>query len=510
MTLHTDEKNELAPLNIIRNETAISRYPLHKLSKGPESLAIEITRVNELGEVSFKWDVSYNNKYGQPGRLAYKIDSLIINRRIEEAPRPVPKNIRLGSLREIASELGLGGDTSLVKKALYQNASAFITAKIKYKTKENRERSAEFGKTRYGVLFAGEELEDGTIADAVYLELNDWYRDIINTAVTRPLDYDYLRDLPPTAQRLYELLSFRVFSALKNGRQQARYLYSDFCAFAPQTRYFDYNQVKKQMHKVHIPHKKAGYIVKAEFEPTVDGKGNPDWLMVYTPGPKAKREFRAFVPQKALPEGEETGLIIINPVKTERKKTRKPESKKVVEEKEISERGRELLLALLAFKIEESKARELIEKCPERVEQELEAWPHREKGSVKDPASWLIRAIERGNYSQPPKVEAKRQQKAAAKKQKSREETRQRLVGEYREYLRHELQDIKANYPDGYKVFSDQFEDYWKSVCRDLGEDKREMMSIHYLEKFAGDYPEAEISTFEQWAKKEHPEAFTD
>jgi hypothetical protein len=195
----TDDNRELAPLNIIRNETAVSRYPLHKLSKGTENFTIEITRMNELGEVSFKWDVSYNNKYGQPGPLAYKIDTLVINRRIEEAERPVPKNIRLGSLREIASELGLGGDTSLVKKALYQNASAFITAKIRYVTKEKRERTAEFGKTRYGVLFAGEELADGTTADAVYIELNDWYRDIINTAKTRPLDYDYLRELPPTA-----------------------------------------------------------------------------------------------------------------------------------------------------------------------------------------------------------------------------------------------------------------------------------------------------------------------
>jgi hypothetical protein len=503
----TDDNRELAPLNIIRNETAVSRYPLHKLSKGTENFTIEITRMNELGEVSFKWDVSYNNKYGQPGPLAYKIDTLVINRRIEEAERPVPKNIRLGSLREIASELGLGGDTSLVKKALYQNASAFITAKIRYVTKEKRERTAEFGKTRYGVLFAGEELADGTTADAVYIELNDWYRDIINTAKTRPLDYDYLRELPPTAQRLYELLSFRVFAALKNGRDKARYLYSDFCAFAPQTRYFEYDKVKKQMYKVHAPHKNAGYIVKAELEPTTDDKGNPDWLMLYTPGPKAKREFSVAVQQKVLPGSDEEGMRAFIPKtkKTESKKTRKPENQQSTEKKAISAKEQELLTSLLSFKVEEGKARELVDRFPERVEQELEAWPHREKGSVKDPASWIIRAIERGNYSQPSKVEAKRQQKAAVKKQKSREETRKQLMSEYHIYLRQELQDLEANHTEWHEHFFQEFEQYWKLVCRDLSNDKRELMSLHFLEKYAEEHPDVQISLFDQWANKEYP-----
>ena len=43
----------------------------------------------------------------------------------------------------------------------------------------------------------------------------------------------YLRDLPPAAQRLYELLSFKMYGALRNKRLRVRYAYSEFCTHAP-------------------------------------------------------------------------------------------------------------------------------------------------------------------------------------------------------------------------------------------------------------------------------------
>src|SRR5215217_4681475 len=97
------EQTELIPLNLIRTETALSRYPIHRLAKKGK---IEIEIKNK--EAAFKWEVSYNSKYGQPGPLAYKVDTLIINRKIEEAERPLPLVIKLGSLRDIAKETGTG------------------------------------------------------------------------------------------------------------------------------------------------------------------------------------------------------------------------------------------------------------------------------------------------------------------------------------------------------------------------------------------------------------------
>ena len=72
-----------------------------------------------------------------------------------------------------------------------------------------------------------ERLPNGETADAVYLLLNDPYLDVLNHAPVRPLDYDYLKILTPTAQRFYEIISYRIFAALKYRHPHAKLLYSD-------------------------------------------------------------------------------------------------------------------------------------------------------------------------------------------------------------------------------------------------------------------------------------------
>src|SRR4051794_35493828 len=97
------QNEELLPLNTIRVETVLSRFPVHRLAKRG-NISIEINEQDQVGEVKTKWEVSYNSKYGHPGALAYKVDTLIVNRRLEEAPRPVPEIVKLGSLKEIGDE----------------------------------------------------------------------------------------------------------------------------------------------------------------------------------------------------------------------------------------------------------------------------------------------------------------------------------------------------------------------------------------------------------------------
>ena len=167
----------LAPLDVIRVETVLSRYPIHRLAKQGR-IAIELRETTEGGETTLQWEIGHHSKYGQPGPLAYKIDTLVVNRRIEEAGRPLPRLIRLGSLNEICRELGLvegGANATVVRRALLQNAFAAITARICYRTRDGAERRIEVGDTRYAVVFTGETLPDGRTADAVYLVLHDFY-----------------------------------------------------------------------------------------------------------------------------------------------------------------------------------------------------------------------------------------------------------------------------------------------------------------------------------------------
>ena len=158
MTGLQEATDDILPPNPIRVETGLSRYPVHRLAKHGE-IAIDIRERNESGEVTIRWEVSHNSKYGQSGPLAYKLDTLIINRRIEEASRPIPRIIRLGGFNDICRELDQsesGGNTNLLRKALHQNASSYITAKIHYRQHNGTERTLETGFTRYQVIFTGE------------------------------------------------------------------------------------------------------------------------------------------------------------------------------------------------------------------------------------------------------------------------------------------------------------------------------------------------------------------
>src|SRR5258708_35418887 len=107
-----DQLLELVPLAVIRTETELSKYPIHNLSK-KGSVNIHIIHNDAKGKADLIWKVSPNRDYGEPRALAYKIDTLVINRRIDEAGKPLPNLTRLGSLREIAQDLKLGSEPHL-------------------------------------------------------------------------------------------------------------------------------------------------------------------------------------------------------------------------------------------------------------------------------------------------------------------------------------------------------------------------------------------------------------
>jgi hypothetical protein len=388
----TAETQELFSVNPIRVETVLSRFPVHRISKRG-NIQIEINERGGAGELVTKWEVSHNTKYGQPGALAYKVDTLIVNRRIDEAPRPVPEIRKLGSLKEIGDELGLadsGKNRNDIRRALHQNAGAYITAKRAYKGADGVERTAEISDTRYGIVFTGEKFPDGSRADAVYLILHRAYREIINTAPIRPLDYDYLAGLSPGAQRFYELLSYQIYAALKNERPRAKLLYSFYCARAPQTRYLDYDHVKKQMYKLHAPHKKSGYISAVELRETRDVDGRPDWEMVYTPGRKARAEFRAFRRTTRTAGVSAPARPLARVTRPELPAAPQPEAAGG-----LSPEFEALVAELVRHKVSEDKARELVMRKPESVGLQLRAIPYLPEGQgKKNFAGRLVKAIE--------------------------------------------------------------------------------------------------------------------
>ncbi len=453
-----NEQPEIAPQNTIRIETALSRFPLHRLAKRG-NISIEISEKNEAGEIKTKWEVTHNSKYGQPGPLAYKVDTLIVNRRIDDARPAIPKLIKLGSITEITQELGLSHhDTGKIKKALLQNVGALITARINYKGNDGAERSFEAAFTRYSAIFTGEKFPDGTKADAVYLILNDVYLKVLNDAQTRPLDYDYLLELPPAPRRLYELLSFQMFAALVNERPRAKMLYSYYCTRAPQARYPDYEHVKKQMYKVHTPHLKSGYLAKVEFQEQRGESGELDWIMLYTPGRKAKAEFRAFnEPSRTLGKKRKRPEQLALPASTDPQ----PPPAQIVREAEAQDLD-PLVTKLIGFHIAEPTAKELVRDYRKSVELQLRALPYRNLNKIKDLAAWLIVAIKESHQLPEAITEAQAKEEEVRKAQAKREahEARQRdeeaRRAAYFDYLRARAGKIETEQPEAYRAFLDE------------------------------------------------------
>jgi len=505
------EETELARVVPIRTETTLTRYPVHKIAKRG-SVRIKQTKQNERGKTVTTWEVKHPS-----GPLGYKVDTLIINRRIDEMRTggEIRQLFKVGSLRDICEELGVtvsGKTANAIKEAIRENAGALITAKIEYRGNDGTEREFEFTTTRYTVIFTGEKLPNEKKADAVYIELHPRYHEMLKHSKTRPLDYEYLKALPPSAQRLYELLSFAMFGTLKHDRSNAQMLYSEFCQSAPLTRYHEWEQVKKQLYKIHQPHKQSGYIKAVEFEETRDERGSIDWVMKYTPGRKAKHEFRQFTTREGKRELEQRAQTPrLVPAPAEDEQTAAPP---------ISTEDAAIIAQLVAHNITEAKARELAMHRREATERELEAFPHRDRAKMKDPAAWLIKAIESGNYSQPAKAEEKRAKREAEKKaeenrriEEIRQNHRQRFLPKYLKHVREELARIEREHAEAFEQFNEFVKEEREKAERMKVSKLRveEIISFHadwffndaYWRKF-----QIPFTSFWEWDEKKNPTPF--
>ncbi len=535
-----NNKDDENALTVLRTETALSRFPLHLLTSSQD---IQIELQNQSGAVY--WSVSYNSKFGPPGQLAYKIDTLLVNRRIEEAGRAIPEIIRLGTLPEISKELGFRTHNwKALRQALFQNASAFINAKITYHGAEGGEKWLEAGFTRYQVILAGETLPSGVKADAVFIVLNSVYREVLNNAVFRPLDYDYMKTLPPIAQRFYEIISYQIYAALKHKNPRARLLYSDYCAYSTAKRYFDFDHVKKQMYKVLRPHVQSGYIAKVEYQATTNERGEADWWMYYTPGINASREYRAFTGQgqtrkiKSVRSPENLSLPFISDAEGPRTpaSTLAAASKPAVAPSEPPEAATtlqdvdaELIKALVAADLNRGDAVRFVAERPEVCRRQLEFLPFVEKFKTSRGA-YLRRAIE-DDFGPPlaylqaqereeaqRSVRAKRAQELfQAQEEKARQSHEKRFYGAYLDFLRERVGEVEKTHPGAFTAFAEwergQRAVYFKPpfAGRCMNERALEIFDREetHLERFVSFFrgKGAPLPTFWDWDEQINPEA---
>ena len=96
-------EEEVAKVIPIRIETTLTRYPFHRIAK-KVNVQIKQVRKNQRGKTETTWEVR-----NPPGPLAYKLDTIIINRRIDEMRNrgEVRQLFKLGSLRNMCDELDI-------------------------------------------------------------------------------------------------------------------------------------------------------------------------------------------------------------------------------------------------------------------------------------------------------------------------------------------------------------------------------------------------------------------
>jgi len=509
-TLVTQE-NQTARIIPIRTEAVLCQYPIHKLSKDKKPLQIKLTEKGEHGKGKVIWEVSPNAKYGHPGELAYKIDTLVINRLIDDLYPDVPEVIKIAdSLRHLSELIGRENtrNTTEIKNALYQNAFAAITARLEFTGKDKIQRRFEFGSTRYGVVFIGERLPNEETADAIYIVLNPLYRDLLRHAKRRPLDYEYLKELPPTAQRWYELVSFQIFAALNLGNPRARYLYSELCMRANLPRLFTWERAKKQLYKIHRPHIESGYISKVESEQTTDKQGRPDWFLWYTPGRKAKREYREF---NERPRVEDSSPK--SPTKPRLVEVRKENKDTLIPER--SPEDSTLIEKLTSFGIDEGRAAQLVENNRTECALWANAWPYQNQKGMENPPAVLISFIEKKRrplpkaYKEAIEWEQQKNENEAARHSELADELHfQFFAAIFRARLEEELSEIARTLPGTYNAFEEHFDKkHAKDMRRIESEDVRKDFRVRKAMEFFNQIrPElgARLTTFDEWNETEN------
>ncbi len=224
----------------IKAEANLLRLPLFALgTKGLRTLdAIECRgMIRRNGEThQFTFQAARNAKTQYPGPLSRAAHQAFLSIATDRG-FPIENPIAW-SWRDLCRRMAVppsGREVRQIKAAITATAGLLIRSHFALYSKADRQpiRTSEDALHLYDrVTFVGSPLPDGTIADANYLWLSQWYLQNLNAMFTAPLDYDLWRFLDkrsPIASRLYEWLLLNFYS----GTPQLRINYESLAQFLP-------------------------------------------------------------------------------------------------------------------------------------------------------------------------------------------------------------------------------------------------------------------------------------
>jgi hypothetical protein len=431
-----EESTDLLPQGTVRSEVNLLALPFFALSRkdAQKRMTTEyhttVTRGEEKLDVS--WIVSANPRYGYPRPFDRHVHRAI-EQIISEMKLPLQNPVRIGSLYRLAQLLNLkrsGKLYSEIKAAIQRIVTTSIESKGTYYDKGKRRWRETTFHLYDKVVFTGEELDKGELADDNYLWVDSWYLDNINARYVKPLDYIYYRSLHSSiASRLYELLGVKFYGLGKY--PYIRYRYSTLCQLLPVTQYQRPSKAKEILKPAHDELISSKFLAKVEWQEIPNEKY--DWYVCYWAGTRAKEEIQRWSKQVVLPPPDDLQLEQPAPTSTPQQ----------------AEEYDDLVVALQNFGISKKTTKRLAKNHPEQdilEKLELVQWLVDTKSPLvsKNPQGFLVKALDEGYLPRPPKgyktatqrkEEAKRQEQEVAQQrqateqfQKAREEARQRLL----------------------------------------------------------------------------------
>jgi hypothetical protein len=210
---------------IIRSEVNFLVFPFFALwdkdvnEKNESKYSAVIQRGNKRVEI--EWNVSANPKYGYPGPMAKNLHK-VIEQKISQLTLPIENPICIGPLYKLGEEIGLedargGRNYDLIKKSLKSIIATTVESKGAFYSKNDKRNIDDTFHLYERVVFKGEKLRGGEIAEDNYVYLGSWYLENINARYVKPIDYDYYILLGlPIASRLYEMLSVKFYGLLES------------------------------------------------------------------------------------------------------------------------------------------------------------------------------------------------------------------------------------------------------------------------------------------------------
>jgi len=422
------KNNKIDLPKIINTEVNLLIFPFFVLERKSKKLETEYKDIVKRGneKIEIIWNVSANTKYGYPGlfdREVHKVIEQIISEILKkdgEVKNPISFSIYdLCNRMEITTSGGK--NYRKVKEALERIRMTGIKSEGAFYHKGQKEWISKVFGLYDSIIFRGEKLEDGSIAEKNLLYLGNIYLQSLNSFNIKPIDYTYWRSLESKiASRLYEILGIKFYGVRNKKEGFIRYKYSTLCQLLPVTPHSYISSAKRQLNPGNNELRDTGFISKYEWSEN----GNDDWLIYYWPGERAKEEMKRV---RAFTTHQEEDLL--------------SESKREV--KIFSKEQAELVNKLLELNVSKVTAENLTRNNDHGL---IEKWIEAIKYSNADnKAAYIVKAI-RENWQFPEEYLREKREEQGREEEKKTEYIKTKLQEEENKKRQEEIKKIEQIY----------------------------------------------------------------